>query len=254
MGADSRFARATHSRRHGRRAVRPEGLLCANRTRTIGSPGAPYRGAMKATRSVLVRTASRWGAVLGLVLAGSLGACGSSKSGSPQTATSTQAAVKAKEVSPSGDIPDDQAYVSFVGPGGAFSVKVPEGWARSESGTVTTFTDKLNIVRVEARPGTGAPTTASAVRDEVPAIKASEAHVTVSGVSEVTRPAGLAVLIKYQADATPNSVTGKSSRLAVEHYEFWRAGQTVVLTLSGPVGSDNVDPWKMVTSSFVWKG
>jgi hypothetical protein len=25
-----------------------------------------------------------------------------------------------------------------------------------------------------------------------------------------------------------------------------------VLTLTGPVGADNVDPWKIVTDSFKW--
>jgi hypothetical protein len=41
---------------------------------------------------------------------------------------------------------------------------------------------------------------------------------------------------------------------AVERYEFWRAGHEVVLTLSAPVGSDNVDPWRKVTDSFAWRG
>ncbi len=190
--------------------------------------------------------ASRWAAVLGLVVASLLGACSGGKT------SSTQPSAKPKEVSPSGDIPDTQAYLSFVPAGGAFSVKVPEGWARSESGSTTRFTDKLNSVRIEARPAPSAPTTDSATKDEVPAIKASEPHVAVDGVSEVSRPAGAAVLVKYHADAKPDPVTGKSSRLAVERYEFWRTGREVVLTLSGPAGSDNIDPWKVITTSFRW--
>jgi len=39
----------------------------------------------------------------------------------------------------------------------------------------------------------------------------------------------------------------------VERYAFWRAGTTVILTLSGPQGADNVDPWRMVTDSFGWR-
>src|SRR3954463_3636505 len=33
------------------------------------------------------------------------------------------------EVSPAGDIPDDQVFIPFAGQG--FSVKVPEGWSRT---------------------------------------------------------------------------------------------------------------------------
>ena len=65
-------------------------------------------------------------------------------------------------------------------------------------------------------------------------------------------PAGSAVLITYQADSAPNEVTGKVVADAVERYEFWDNGTTVVLTLSGPVGADNVDPWRTVTDSFRW--
>ena len=35
-------------------------------------------------------------------------------------------------------------------------------------------------------------------------------------------------------------------------YEFFRNGQTVALTLAGPLGADNVDPWRHITDSFRW--
>jgi hypothetical protein len=38
----------------------------------------------------------------------------------------------------------------------------------------------------------------------------------------------------------------------VERYEFWHSGHTLTLTLSAPVGSDNVDPWRTVTDSLQW--
>ena len=40
--------------------------------------------------------------------------------------------------------------------------------------------------------------------------------------------------------------------MAVKRFELWRDGKTVVLTVSGPVGADNVDPWRIVTDSFTW--
>jgi hypothetical protein len=69
----------------------------------------------------------------------------------------------------------------------------------------------------------------------------------------VTRKAGPAVLVTYQADSPPDPVTGKVVRDDVERYEFWRNGTEVALTLAGSAGSDNVDPWKIVTDSFAWR-
>ena len=54
-------------------------------------------------------------------------------------------------------------------------------------------------------------------------------------------------------DAPADPVTGKVVHDAVERYEFWRAGTEAILTLSGPVGADNVDPWRIVTDSFRWR-
>jgi hypothetical protein len=41
-------------------------------------------------------------------------------------------------------------------------------------------------------------------------------------------------------------------RQDVQRYTFWKNGNQVVLTLSGAVGADNVDPWHIVTDSFRW--
>ena len=76
-------------------------------------------------------------------------ACGSSSSGAGSTKAPSP---NAKEVSPAGDIPDNQAYVAFTPPGGRFSVKVPEGWAQRSAGGAVSFTDKLNTIRIETEP------------------------------------------------------------------------------------------------------
>ena len=78
-------------------------------------------------------------------------------------------------------------------------------------------------------------------------------HFALGNVTSVTRKAGPAVLITYNAASPADPVTGKSVATAVERYEFWKGGQEVVLTLSGPQGSDNVDPWRTVTDSFGWQ-
>jgi hypothetical protein len=144
-------------------------------------------------------------------------------------------------------------FVAYTPPTGGFSVKVPEGWARTESGGTVTFTDKLNSIRMESVPASKAPTVESARQTELPAIRASAKNFQAGNVSEVTRKAGTAILLTYKADSAPDPVTGKVVHDAVERYEFWKAGTEVVLTLSGPDGADNVDPWRTVTDSFTWQ-
>jgi hypothetical protein len=158
----------------------------------------------------------------------------------------------ATETPPPGDIPDNQAFVPYSPASHAYSIKVPEGWAMTQAGPATLFTDKFNSIRVEKLAAATAPTLASATANEVPAIKAV-AHGFVPGtVTTVARTAGTAIKITYRADSAPNPVTGKVVVEAVERYEFWRNGAVVVLSFSAPVGSDNVDPWRKVTDSFGW--
>jgi hypothetical protein len=170
--------------------------------------------------------------VLALAIAG----CGSS--GSSGSATSGGAAKTVNpngpEVSPSGDIPDNQAYVPYAGPG--YTVKVPEGWARSAAGGGVTFSDKLNSVQAQER-------SASAGAAAAP---------KGAAVSTVTRPAGKAVRVSYVAAGKPDAVTGKRRQVAVERYTFTHNGKQLILTLTGAKGADNVDPWKIVTSSVRW--
>lgn len=188
-----------------------------------------------------------------------LSACGGGSHGSSAAqATTSQgtgspASRSTPETNPAGDIPDNQVYVPFSPPGGRFTVKVPEGWARSQSGAAAVFADKLNSIRIESHAAAAAPTVASATSQELPKIKAA-AHGFVPGkVTAVGRKAGMTVKITYRADAAPDPVTGKTVTDAVERYEYWHAGQQVTLTLSGPVGADNIDPWNLVSDSLRWR-
>lgn len=158
----------------------------------------------------------------------------------------------APETNPPGDIPDNQAFVAYDAAGG-FSVKVPEGWSRQVTPNRAEFTDKLNTIGVAWAPAASAPTVASVQSVDVPKLQASEAAFKLSGVSAATLPAGPAVLVKYQENSAPNSVTGKQYRLDVLRYTVFRNGTRLDLSLLSPVGADNVDPWKIVTQSLTWK-
>jgi hypothetical protein len=205
----------------------------------------------------MVRRARATTVIAGLaLLAGACGSSGGNPYGgsTPTTATQPSAATRnAPEVNPAGDIPDNQVFVAYRPPGGRFTVKVPEGWARVQQGGTVTFTDKLNAIRMETRPAPAAPTVASARQTELPAIRSASRRYEPGEVTRVRRAAGDVVLVTYRADAPADPVTGKVVHDAVERYEFWRGGTEAILTLAGPVGADNVDPWRIVTDSFRWR-
>ena len=181
--------------------------------------------------------------------------CGSSSSGSPSSggggSTAKSPNPNAPETSPAGDIPDNQAYVRYAPPQGGYSVKVPEGWARSTANGATTFTDKLNSITMQTRPAVAAPTIKRAGR-EISTLAKSTRGFHAGAVTTVKRRAGSAIRITYTAAGRPNAVTGKAVTDAVERYVFFHNGKDVILTLSGPKGADNVDPWRIVTDSVAW--
>jgi hypothetical protein len=186
-------------------------------------------------------------ALLAVVAAG----CGSSKSSST-TGSAKAPNPNAKEVSPSGDIPDGVKYIRFAVPGAGFSVTHPEGFSQSQSGGAVLFTDKLNTIRLETAPGGKLLTVAAAKNTLVPKLAQANKGFQLKDVTIVHRTAGNALRIMYLADAAPNPVTGKAGVDAVEEYVFSNGGRRAVVTLSGPNAADNVDPWRIVTNSLRW--
>jgi hypothetical protein len=184
-----------------------------------------------------------------VVLAVGTAACGSSSSSGGSTNAANPAAA---DSAPPGDIPDNQAFVRFTPPGAGFSLKVPEGWAQRRAGGTITFTDKLNAIRIESRKAALPLTVAAARGGEVARLSQTVKGFRSGKVSTVTRKAGTAVRVTYLATAATNTITGKTGTDAVERYVFFHNGREVVLTLSGPKGADNVDPWRLVTDSVRW--
>jgi PsbP len=152
------------------------------------------------------------------------------------------------EKNPPGDIPDDQVFVSYKSSAGGYSLKVPEGWARSEKGTDVDFVDKFDGVAVAVTSATTAPTGKEAVAQ----LEKPEKAVHVVGTKEVRLPAGQALLIKYESESDVNPTTNKRIRLENEAYLFYKEGKLATLTLWAPKGADNADQWKMMSESFRW--
>lgn len=78
-----------------------------------------------------------------------------------------------------GDIPDTQAFVTYVSPTG-FSLQVPEGWARTERSDGVKFADKYNAIDAAVTPASAAPTTSSVTDYEASALVKSENSVRAS--------------------------------------------------------------------------
>jgi hypothetical protein len=193
---------------------------------------------------------------LALVAAG----CGSSSSGSARPAGSTTKAASAphavnpnsKEKSPPGDIPDTTVFVRYRPAGGGFSVKVPEGWARTGSGSKVTFTSNLNSVTIERRQASAPLSVAAVKRSDAATLARTQPQFRLQAIQTVHRSGGTAVRIRYMARGAADPVTGKAPLDAIERYLLARNGTEVVLTLAGPKGADNVDPWRTISDSVRW--
>ena len=158
----------------------------------------------------------------------------------------------AKEKNPPGDIPDDQVFVDYSSPLG-FSVKVPEGWGRTDATDGVTFADKYGMVVVAVKPASAALTLASVRANEVPELEKTGHAVKISAVTEVKLPAGPAIRIAYGANSEPNAVTGKQIRLENERFLIAHGDKVAALTFAAPAGADNADQWTLMSQSFGWK-
>jgi hypothetical protein len=159
----------------------------------------------------------------------------------------------AAEVNPPGDIPDTQAFVSYSSSSGNYSFDVPEGWARTENGSSVTFISKLDGVKAMVSTASAAPTAASARGNEVAQIESQGHAVTVISVSDVALPNGKAVVVTYDSNSEPNSVTHKRVRLENEAYLYFKNGKLATVTFWAPKGADNADQWNRMSKSFRWQ-
>ena len=171
----------------------------------------------------------------------------------PSTPTTVSGGIdpNAPEVVEPGDIPDNQVFIPYGSADGAYTIKVPEGWARTEAGGVITFTDKYNSIVLMASSAASAPTVESVNTNGLADVSVDPTF-TLLNVKPVTRHAGAGILATYEVGSGSNPVTGKKALLAVERYVFFHNGTVVTMTLAGAKGADNVDPWKIVSDSLSW--
>ena len=204
-------------------------------------------------------------AVAVLVAVG-LAGCGSSHTSRPATATNPSppaaaptASTKTASASPSapsalqaeaksaatGDIPDNQVFLTFRDAGAGYSMKYPEGWAQQGSGSKIAFRDKNNVVRVVVLHA--APPTLASVRSRLAGAQ------VVAPPKRLTLAGAPGWKVSYSTQSAPNPVTGKRVTLLVDRYYVARGGKEAIVDLGTPKGVDNVDAYRLMIESFRWR-
>jgi hypothetical protein len=168
----------------------------------------------------------------------------------PTSAAGDETAIT-PEISPPGDIPDNQVFVVFRSPAG-FSIRVPEGWARKDGADTTVFTDKYNEISLTIGSAPSTVTVALGRSTLAPEIEKSGRAVKINNVSEIALLKYHVLRIVYDSNSEPNAVTNKQIREENERFYFAKDGKLVILQLSAPKGADNADQWRLISSSFRW--
>jgi hypothetical protein len=191
------------------------------------------------------------GAALTAAGCGSSGS-GSSTSGGAATSGGSPGALSAEAKSAAtGDIPDNQAFITLRDAGAHYSMRYPEGWVQRGAGSDVTLQDKSNVVHIVVRNGP-APTAAAAAQT-----LASEKRTTPSlqagAPSSVTVGGRPAIKISYSTQSAANPVTAKRVLLLVDRYVLPSAGRYAIVDLGTPNGVDNVDAYRKMVGSFRWQ-
>ena len=184
--------------------------------------------------------------------AGSAASGGSASGGSGGGAGGSPSALSAEAQSAAtGDIPDNQVFLTYHDSRSGYTIKYPEGWTQKIAGRTVTFSDKNNLVRIAVSGGS--PPTPASVRAELQRARASNPTLTFQPPGPVHVTAGQAIKATYTTRSAPNQVTGKRVVLVVDRYDLAQGGRRAVIDLGTPRGVDNVDAYRMMINSFRWR-
>lgn len=196
-------------------------------------------------------------AIVSVALAGCGGGASASHSGSsaranPQSPQGTAEASSDAQSAATGDIPDNQTFLTFIDRSAGYSIRYPEGWTRTGEGDEVMFNDKANVIRVTVSAG-AAPTPAAALAG-VAQMKHMDSTVALSGTPQRLTINGSPVIkLTYIRLSKPDPVTGKQLPIITDRYEYAHAGKAAVVDLGTAKGVDNVDAYRMISKSFRWR-
>ena len=147
--------------------------------------------------------------------------------------------------------PTARCSSTYTGQG--YSLKVPEGWARSGTPAAVSFASKLDGLSVNVPSMARQPTPDWARNTYARQLVDNGRAVSDVRVESLKRPAGTVLRISYRVNSEPNPVTSRQVRLEAQRYLFWKKGKLATLRLWAPAGADNVDQWKLMSESFRWQ-
>lgn len=191
--------------------------------------------------------------VLCLALAGCGGnGAGRSSAAPSQTESRGAASASAEAEAPSeaqsaatGDIPDNQVFLTFVDRPAGYSIRYPEGWARRGAATDVTFQEKGNVIHIVVAKGAATAGLERLERSD-PTVRAGQPErLTIAGAP--------AIKVTYTRLSAPDPVTDKRLPLTIDRYVYAHGGRVATLDLGTPVGVDNVDAYRMISRSFRWR-
>jgi len=200
---------------------------------------------------------------VGLVLGGCGGSSGNETSPAPAPQSEAQSQAQAPEAGPetetpseaesaaTGDIPDNQVFLTFSNRPAGYSIRYPEGWARRGAGNDVTFQEKGNVIHIVVAKG-GAVTPASAVA-ELERLRQGDPTVKVGKPERLTIAGAPVIKVTYTRLSAPDPVTGKRLPLTIDRYIYAHGGKVATVDLGTPVGVDNVDAYRLISQSFRWR-
>jgi hypothetical protein len=176
---------------------------------------------------------------------------GASKPSSSSGAAPAAQAPSEAQSAATGDIPDNQVFLSFQNPVEGYTIRYPEGWARKGAGALVTFQDKANVIRVSVAKGPQ-PTPAT-VAAALAAMQKADPTIKAGKPQQVTIGGSPVIKVTYTRQSAPDPVTGKRLPLTIDRYVYAHGGKVAVVDLGTPQGVDNVDAYRMISNGFRWK-
>jgi hypothetical protein len=149
-----------------------------------------------------------------------------------------------------GDIPDNQNFLTFQGTSPRFSIVYPEGWAVQRVTSGVTFRDKNNLVRIAVSPGS--EPTAAQMQAQLAALKRTDPSLVAGTPAPIALHSGPAMKVTYTTESAPSPVTGRRVTLLVDRYALSHSGRVATVDLGTPRGVDNVDAYRKMIASFTW--
>ncbi len=198
-------------------------------------------------------------AIVSVALAGcgggtsaSHGSSSNSASTAPQSPQGSAEAPSDAQSAATGDIPDNQAFLTFTDPSAGYSIRYPEGWTRTSGSSEVTFKDRANVINVAV--ATAAAPTPAAAAAAVARMRSTDPTIAAGGAPQrVTIDGSPVVKVTYTRLSKPDPVTGKRLPITIDRYEYASGGKTAIVDLGTPKGVDNVDAYRMISRSFRWR-